>query len=74
MDVEPRKYRFRLLNTGISRTFKLYMELESRTGTKLPFKVIGLDSGQLEKSIDTSDLYCQPGTSVHMVHCELRLT
>lgn len=57
MDVEPRKYRFRLLNTGISRTFKLYMELEGRTGTKIPFKVIGSDSGLLEKSIDTSDLY-----------------
>lgn len=57
MEVEPRKYRFRLLNTGISRTFKLYMEVQNQPGTKLSFKVIGSDCGLLEKSIDSSDLY-----------------
>ncbi|KAF2999037.1 hypothetical protein E8E13_008447 [Curvularia kusanoi] len=57
MDVEPRKYRFRVLNTGISRTYKLYMEAQNQPGTKIPFKVIGSDCGLLERSIDSSDLY-----------------
>lgn len=57
LDVEPRKYRFRLLNGGISRTYKLYMELDNQVGTKLPFTVIASDSGLLEKPVDTNDLY-----------------
>lgn len=57
MDVEPRKYRFRLLNTGISRTYKIYLEVDNQVGTKLPFKVIGSDCGLLEKSVDSTDLY-----------------
>lgn len=57
MDVEPRKYRFRWLNSAISRTFNLYYELESAPGKKLPFTVIGSDAGLLEKSISTDNLY-----------------
>jgi FtsP/CotA-like multicopper oxidase with cupredoxin domain len=57
MDVEPRKYRFRILNTGISRTFELYMEDDKKPGTKLSYTVIGSDCGLLEKSVPTTDLY-----------------
>ncbi|KAF2734232.1 Cupredoxin [Polyplosphaeria fusca] len=57
MEVEPRKYRFRLLNTGISRSFKLYMEDAAKPGTKISFTVIGSDTGLLEKSIVSPDLY-----------------
>jgi FtsP/CotA-like multicopper oxidase with cupredoxin domain len=57
LDVEPRKYRFRFCNTGISRTFELSMEDESKPGTKLDFFVIGSDTGLLEKSVNTKDLY-----------------
>lgn len=57
LDVEPRKYRFRWLNTGISRTYKLYYELENAPGVKLPFTVIGSDAGLLEKPIPSNDLY-----------------
>jgi FtsP/CotA-like multicopper oxidase with cupredoxin domain len=56
-EVEPRKYRFRVLNTGISRTYKLYMEEDTNPGTKLDFTVIGSDTGLLEKSVPTTDLY-----------------
>lgn len=56
LDVEPRKYRFRMLNTGISRTYKMYLEQSTKVGTKLPFTVIGSDCGLLEKPISTSDL------------------
>lgn len=57
LEVEPRKYRFRMLNTGISRTYKMYLELSTKVGTKLPFTVIGSDCGLLEKPVPTSDLY-----------------
>jgi FtsP/CotA-like multicopper oxidase with cupredoxin domain len=57
MDVEPRKYRFRWCNTGISRTYKLYYELATAAGVKLPFTVIGSDAGLLEKPIVVNDLY-----------------
>lgn len=57
LEVEPRKYRFRMLNTGISRTFKLYIEDEKKPVTKIPFTVIGSDTGLLEKPVVTPDLY-----------------
>ncbi|KAH8646039.1 Cupredoxin [Tricladium varicosporioides] len=57
LEVEPRKYRFRWCNTGISRTYRLYLELTTAVGTKLPFTVIGSDAGLLEKPIQTDNLY-----------------
>ncbi|KAH0282533.1 oxidase cueO precursor, partial [Aureobasidium sp. EXF-3399] len=45
MDVEARK------------TYKIYMELESKPGIPLPFTVVGSDTGFLEKSVSSSDLY-----------------
>ena len=44
MDVEPRKYRFRFLNTGISRTYRLSFEGSNSVGTKQKFKMIGSDA------------------------------
>jgi bilirubin oxidase len=57
MDVEPRKYRFRWLDSSVSRTFNLYFEDAAKAGTKLPFTMIGSDAGLLEKSVSTTDLY-----------------
>ncbi|KNG44141.1 blue copper oxidase cueO precursor [Stemphylium lycopersici] len=54
MKVEPRKYRFRLLNTAISRSFKLSLEDEEERNVS--FKVIAADSGLLAKPVETSDL------------------
>ncbi|KAG9528202.1 oxidase cueO precursor, partial [Aureobasidium melanogenum] len=45
--VEPRKYRFRLLDTGVSRSFQLYAEADLNPGTQLPFYVVGSDAGLL---------------------------
>jgi bilirubin oxidase len=57
LDVEPRKYRFRWLDSSISRTFNLYFEDAAKAGTKLPFTIIGSDAGLLEKPVPTTDLY-----------------
>jgi FtsP/CotA-like multicopper oxidase with cupredoxin domain len=54
MKVEPRKYRFRILNTAISRTFKL--SLENEENKNVAFNVIAADSGLLTKPVKTEDL------------------
>ncbi|CAD0092306.1 unnamed protein product, partial [Aureobasidium vineae] len=44
---EPRKYRFRLLDTSVSRSFQLYIEADKQPGARLPFYVVGSDAGLL---------------------------
>ncbi|KAF2675478.1 Cupredoxin [Microthyrium microscopicum] len=55
MKVEPRKYRFRLLDLGVSRTYKLYLLANQQNNKRVNFTVIGADAGLLAKpiSIDT---------------------
>lgn len=56
MNVEPRKYRFRFLNSAVSRSFALYFALTSTPNGKLPFKVIASDSGLLGHPVQVSDM------------------
>jgi FtsP/CotA-like multicopper oxidase with cupredoxin domain len=51
MNVQPRKYRFRILNAAVSRNFDLYFVRSTATGTKLPFKVIASDAGLLQNTV-----------------------
>jgi bilirubin oxidase len=57
LNVQPRKYRFRFLNSAVSRNFALSFVKSTATGTKLPFNVIASDSGLLESPVQVSDLY-----------------
>jgi bilirubin oxidase len=52
--VEPRKYRLRFLDTSISRAFKLTLEDDNRK--KLPFHVIGADTGLMTKPVPSDNL------------------
>lgn len=54
LKVEPRKYRFRVLNTAISRAFKL--TLEDPSAKKVPFNVIAADTGLMSKPVPTDNL------------------
>jgi bilirubin oxidase len=54
LEVEPRKYRLRMLDTSISRAFKLY--LESDGGRIVNFHVIAADTGLLTKPVPTDSL------------------
>jgi bilirubin oxidase len=54
--VEPRKYRFRVLDASVSRAFQLYLEDDKKVGTKLPFKVIASDAGLLSGPVDSQTL------------------
>jgi bilirubin oxidase len=51
MNVQPRKYRFRILNTAVSRNFDLFFVKSTATGTRLPFKVIASDAGLLQNAV-----------------------
>jgi bilirubin oxidase len=55
-NVEPRKYKFRLLDASISRTYKLYLVAKSAPTVRLPFTVVGADAGYLSNSVSTTSL------------------
>lgn len=51
--VEPRKYRFRILNAAVSRVFNLGLRHEDHS---VPMTVIGSDGGLRETPVDTYSL------------------
>jgi bilirubin oxidase len=51
--VEPRKYRFRLLDASVSRTFNLTLV---NAGDTVPFSVVGSDAGFRETPVQTRSL------------------
>ncbi|KZL80040.1 bilirubin oxidase [Colletotrichum incanum] len=55
LKVEPRKYRFRLLDAAISRTFLLY--LEDLKQNRIDFDVISSDAGLLTGPQKVKELY-----------------
>lgn len=62
LNVEPRKYRFRILDTAISRAFRLYLvdKLsvdEDDTSKHIKFYVVGSDAGRTTKPVLTPDLW-----------------
>ena len=62
LDVEPRKYRFRLLNGSDSRFYNLWMaagDTSSRSGP--PFIVIGTDDALLPRPVPVNQLTIGPG-------------
>ncbi|KAI1311397.1 Cupredoxin [Xylaria venustula] len=56
LDVQPRKYRFRFLDTGISRNFALHFTRSTDTTVKIPFQVIASDTGLLEIPVTVDTL------------------
>ncbi|KAI1338635.1 Cupredoxin [Xylariaceae sp. FL0016] len=57
MNVEPRKYRFRFLDSSVSRNFALYFARASTPDGKLPFQVIASDSGLLERPVTVTEMF-----------------
>ncbi len=56
MNVENRKYKFRLLDASISRSYSLYLVVDSDPKTKIPFTVVGSDAGYLDHPVSTTTL------------------
>lgn len=61
LDVEPRKYRFRILNAANARFFHLSMDSGQF------FYLIGTDSGFLEKPVQVTDLLLAPAERVDVI-------
>ncbi|KAL0253072.1 hypothetical protein SLS55_010522 [Diplodia seriata] len=57
LKVEPRKYRFRMLDTSISRAFQLWLEADGALGQKIEFNVIASDAGLLSSPVKTDLLH-----------------
>ncbi|KAK1252254.1 hypothetical protein MKX08_003441 [Trichoderma sp. CBMAI-0020] len=53
--VEPRKYRFRILNSSLSRTFNITI-VDNSSGNYLPLGIVASDSGFLSSSVTTTNL------------------
>ncbi len=62
LEVEPRKYRFRVLNAANSRTFDLSLEPDAITGSSDPVVLhqIGTDGGLLSSRIERSRISLAP--------------
>ena len=51
LEVEPRKYRFRVLNGSNSRPYRLRLVPDAAPETSLPYHQIGTDGGLLDKPV-----------------------
>ncbi|RDW64720.1 cupredoxin [Coleophoma cylindrospora] len=56
LDVENRKYKFRILDASISRSFSLYLVNDADPNVRLPFTVVGADAGYLDHPVSTTSL------------------
>ncbi|THV72708.1 Cupredoxin [Aureobasidium pullulans] len=65
LEVEPRKYRFRLYNTAVSRPFDLHVEQSN--GDRLDFQVIASDSGLFGSPVQSSDVTMAMGERYEIV-------
>jgi spore coat protein A, manganese oxidase len=66
LQVEPRKYRFRLLNGSNARFYTLTLNLAG-TATTVPFQVIGTEGGLLNAPLTTSTLTMGPAERYDIV-------
>ena len=65
MDVEPRKYRFRMLNGSNSRFYDL--QLDADTAGTLTFHQIGSDGGLFEAPTDRGQVLMAPAERADMI-------
>jgi bilirubin oxidase len=56
VNVEARKYKFRLLDASISRSYNLYLVADEDPTTKLGFTVVGADAGYLSHPVPTQNV------------------
>jgi len=66
LNVEPRQYRFRLLDGSNARFYKLSL-IDKATGTFLPFTQIGGDGGYLLAPVTMTSLTIAPGERADII-------
>jgi spore coat protein A, manganese oxidase len=68
LDVEPRKYRFRVLNGSNARFYNLsFIENTSTNNNEVPFHQIGTDQGLLSAPVPLTNLEIAPGERADLV-------
>ena len=67
LEVEPRKYRFRLLNGSDSRFYVLEFRNDETSGAAQPFMQIGTDNGLLRSPVPLTQLLIAPGERMDIV-------
>ena len=67
LSVEPRKYRFRFLNGGPTRSYELYFIVRN-TSTKQSFQYIANDGNLLTAPLPSNQLHNPNGPSPHGIH------
>jgi spore coat protein A len=65
LEVEPRKYRFRMVNGANSRFYDL--QLDAGVSGTLPFYQIGSDGGLLESTVNRSQVLMAPAERIDVV-------
>lgn len=55
LNVEPRKYRFRLLDASVSRSFKVYLVATGQSA-RVPMTVVASDAGLVSSAVNTTSL------------------
>ncbi|GAA4702565.1 multicopper oxidase family protein [Brevibacillus fulvus] len=61
LEVEPRKYRFRILNASNTRSYTLFLD------NQMPITQIGTDSGFLRNPVSVSELTLAPAERVDII-------
>ena len=56
MEVLGRKYRFRLINVAVSKSFRLKLTVDGST-EPISYAVVGSDAGIMQNVVTTTDLY-----------------
>ena len=65
-EVEPRRYRFRVLNASNARIYRLSLS-ENASTNELPFHQIGTDQGLLPSPVPLTNLEIAPGERADLV-------
>jgi spore coat protein A len=68
LEVEPRKYRFRILNGSNARFYNLsFVENATGNSTEMPFHQVGTDQGLLPAPVPLTNLEIAPGERADLV-------
>jgi bilirubin oxidase len=66
-NVQPRKYRLRILDAAVSRSFRLFLQRQTGSTAKIPFQVIASDAGLLTGPVTTDNLWISMGERYEIV-------
>jgi len=67
LDVEPRKYLFRILNGAATRTFQLQLFVGNTTTGAVAFQAVAADSGYMTGPVSTTSLKMSMGERYEIV-------